>query len=170
MKVLNGPITESICYAPDLSSTGKFVSESKFRQHPSLFIPHILHKDRAALEDLITKPAVERELLSRLIKKTTIYGADIGLDGEPVRAPKSPKSPVDFRIRRLPPHMTPKMDMQAKALPKEDTPLFDLEGQPDDEFSVKIDVEEVKHLYERWIIPLTKEVEVRASSFFPGTA
>ncbi|KAG8991364.1 chorismate mutase aro7 [Tulasnella sp. JGI-2019a] len=139
---------------------GKFVSESKFREHPALFVPHILQKDRTALEDLITKPAVERALLARLIKKTTIYGADLGMDGEPVRASKSPKTPSNLRIRGLPAHMTPRMDMQAKALPKVEEPLLALDGDMDDEFSVKIDVEEVKRMYETWIIPLTKEVEV----------
>lgn len=60
------------------------------------------------------------------------------------------------------------MDKEAKALPKSDTPLLELlelggEGDGDEEFASKIDVDEVKYLYEKWIIPLTKEVEVSLS-------
>ncbi|KZV88921.1 chorismate mutase [Exidia glandulosa HHB12029] len=91
---------------------GKFVSESKFRSHPADFIPHILNPNPAALDALITKPAVEKALLERLVKKAKLYGRDIGPDGEP----------------------------------RED--------------GWKIDVQTVKDLYEKYIIPLTKEVEV----------
>ncbi|EJD50883.1 chorismate mutase [Auricularia subglabra TFB-10046 SS5] len=91
---------------------GKFVSESKFREHPGDFIPHILKPNPKALEALITKPAVEAALLERLVKKARLYGRDIGPDGEP----------------------------------RED--------------GWKIDVQTVKDLYEKYIIPLTKEVEV----------
>lgn len=89
------------------------MSESKFRAHPADFIPHIVNPNRAALEALITKPAVEKALLERLVKKAKLYGRDIGPDGEP----------------------------------REDW--------------WKIDVPTVKDLYEQYIIPLTKEVEVR---------
>ena len=94
--------------------TGKFVSESKFREKPSDFIPHILNPNREALEALITKPAVERALLARLKKKAAFYGQDLGPDGQPV----------------------------------------------ENGGSTKIDVEGVKDLYEKYIIPLTKDVEV----------
>jgi chorismate mutase len=92
---------------------GKFVSESKFRDHPADFVPHILNPNREALEALITKPAVERALLERLVKKAKLYGRDIGPDGEPRE-----------------------------------------HGQ------WKVDVQTVHDLYEKYIIPLTKEVEV----------
>jgi len=137
---------------------GKFVSESKFTTSPSSFIPHILNKDRTALAELITKPAIERALLSRLGKKATIYGTDIGIDGEPVRVKKTPTE----RPRGLPSYKTPWMDKEAKALPKAESQILASQGieLDDEEFAWKIDVEEVKHLYEKWIIPLTKEVEV----------
>lgn len=105
-------ICDSRSHAYSLN-TGKFVSESKFRAHPADFIPHILNPNRPALEALITKPAVEKALLERLVKKARIYGRDIGPDGEP----------------------------------RED--------------GWKIDVQTVHDLYEKYIIPLTKEVEVR---------
>lgn len=97
---------------------GKFVSESKFREDPAAFIPHILNPDREALAGLITKPEVERKLLHRVRNKARIYGQEVGVDGQPISSSPS----------------------EAK------------EG--------KIDVETVVDLYEHYIIPLTKEVEV----------
>lgn len=54
-----------------------FVSESKFRSDPASFIAPIQSKDRKALEDLITKPAVEAALLVRLASKAKVYGQDL---------------------------------------------------------------------------------------------
>ncbi|KAF7977795.1 hypothetical protein HWV62_281 [Athelia sp. TMB] len=90
---------------------GKFVSESKFVDHPSAFIPHIQKPNRPALEALITKPEVEQSLLLRLRKKAEIYAQNFAAEGE------------------------------ASA-------------------STKIDVDGVVDLYESYIIPLTKEIEV----------
>ncbi|EFP82167.2 chorismate mutase aro7 [Puccinia graminis f. sp. tritici] len=56
---------------------GKFVAESKFRDHPQDFIPHIRSRNSAALENLITKPAVEVALIERLSKKALTYGQEI---------------------------------------------------------------------------------------------
>jgi len=94
---------------------GKFVSESKFIENPSAFIPHIQNPNRDALDALITKPEVERKLLQRLRKKATLYAQDLAPDGEPMKNPGS---------------------------------------------GGKIDVDGVVELYEHYIIPLTKEVEV----------
>ncbi|KJA21254.1 hypothetical protein HYPSUDRAFT_187895 [Hypholoma sublateritium FD-334 SS-4] len=94
---------------------GKFVSEAKFTQNPAAFIPHIRSRNRKALEDLITKPEVERQLLVRLQKKATTYSEDVVSDSE---------LPVEGKCSR------------------------------------KIDVDGVVDLYESYIIPLTKEVEV----------
>ena len=96
-------------------STGKFVSESKFRDHPAAFIPHIQSRNRAALEALITKPEVEKKLLQRLRSKASLYAINFTPDGEPLN----------------------------------------------DSATRKIDVDGVVELYEHYIIPLTKEVEVR---------
>jgi len=93
---------------------GKFVSESKFAEDPATFIPHILQRNSEALEDLITKPEVEKRLLLRLRKKAATYAQDI-VDGD-------------------------SKDVNSKAN--------------------KIDVDGVVDLYESYIIPLTKEVEV----------
>ncbi|KAA1469855.1 chorismate mutase [Dentipellis sp. KUC8613] len=92
---------------------GKFVSESKFRDDPAVFIPHIKSTNREALAALITKPEVERRLLQRLRKKASLYAQDVGPDGEPLTGA-----------------------------------------------SIKIEVDGVVDLYESYIIPLTKEVEV----------
>lgn len=96
---------------------GKFVSESKFLDKPSAFIPHIQNPNRPALEALITKPEVERKLLQRLRKKAVTYAQDFAPDGEALK------------------------DSVANG-------------------SAKIDVDGVVDLYESYIIPLTKEVEV----------
>ncbi|KAK2465323.1 hypothetical protein APHAL10511_002677 [Amanita phalloides] len=92
---------------------GKFVSESKFQENPSSFIPHIHNTNRHALEALITKPEVERKLLLRLQKKASTYAQDIVADSDRGNATIG-----------------------------------------------KIDVDGVIDLYEGYIIPLTKEVEV----------
>ncbi|KAI0755020.1 chorismate mutase [Daedaleopsis nitida] len=93
---------------------GKFVSESKFRDNPAAFVPHIQARNRAALAGLITKPEVERKLLQRLRKKASLYALNFSPDGEPLN----------------------------------------------DDATRKIDVDGVVELYEHYIIPLTKEVEV----------
>jgi len=98
----------------DHPSTGKFVSESKFTEDPATFIPHIVQRNSEALQALITKPDVEKKLLSRLRKKATTYAQDI-LDGD---------------------------------------------SKDVNSMSNKIDVDGVVDLYESYIIPLTKEVEV----------
>jgi chorismate mutase len=54
-----------------------FVSESKFRSDPASFIEPIQTRNRKALEDLITKPAVEAALLIRLASKAKVYGQDL---------------------------------------------------------------------------------------------
>lgn len=94
---------------------GKFVSESKFRDNPAAFVPHIHARNRGALAGLITKPEVERKLLQRLRKKASLYALNFTPDGEPLS----------------------------------------------DDATRKIDVDGVVELYEHYIIPLTKEVEVR---------
>ncbi|KAF8272251.1 chorismate mutase [Lactarius quietus] len=94
---------------------GKFVSESKFRQNPAAFVPHIQHGNTESLAALITNPEVERRLLIRLRKKAMLYAQDFANDGEP---------------------------------------------QSDGTSKGKIDVDCVVDLYESYIIPLTKEVEV----------
>jgi chorismate mutase len=98
----------------DNSSTGKFVSESKFVEDPATFIPLILQRNYDALHALITKPDVEKKLLLRLQKKAATYAQDI-VDGDSKDVGKANK----------------------------------------------IDVDGVVDLYESYIIPLTKEVEVR---------
>lgn len=94
---------------------GKFVSESKFRENPAAFIPHIQQRNTESLTALITNPEIERRLLIRLRKKAMLYAQDFANDGEPLNSRTS---------------------------------------------KGKIDVDCVVDLYESYIIPLTKEVEV----------
>ncbi|KAJ4482082.1 chorismate mutase [Lentinula aciculospora] len=106
---------------------GKFVSESKFLENPSAFIPHILKPNRRSLEDLITKPEVERKLLIRLRAKAATYAQDLDL------AP----------------------DCFSNGINGNGVNGNRINGQP-----TKIEVDGVVDLYESYIIPLTKEVEV----------
>lgn len=105
-------------YTKKQNLPGKFVSESKFMSDPVAFIPHILNPNRDALENLITKPEVERKLLVRLQKKAATYAQDFPEGEQPVN------------------------------------------GNGKLSASAKIDVDGVVDLYESYIIPLTKEVEV----------
>lgn len=111
---------------------GKFVSESKFQAHPSDFIPHILNPNRKELEALITKPEVERALLARLRKKATLYARELDMRGEPLRE-ETQNGRVDSAAE---------------------------EGRTAVKGAFRVDVDTVEQLYENYIIPLTKEVEV----------
>jgi len=78
-----------------------------------------LTPNRVALEALITKPAVEKKLLERLLKKATTYAQDFQSDGDALGG-------INGKVNA----------------------------------TAKIDVDGVVDLYESYIIPLTKEVEV----------
>jgi chorismate mutase len=110
---------------------GKFVSESKFQSHPADFIPHIISRNRAALEALITKPEVEKALLARLRKKATLYARELDMRGEP----------VDAQVEESKPAVINGASSEKKG-------------------RFRVDVDVVEQLYEHYIIPLTKEVEV----------
>lgn len=107
------------------------MSESKFKSDPTTFIPHILKPDPDALAALITKPEVERKLLHRVRNKARLYGQDFGPDGQPVGLANGTNDASSSPVSV---------------------------GFPG---AGKIDVEGVVELYEDYIIPLTKEVEVR---------
>lgn len=96
---------------------------------PAAFVPHIIKPNRQALENLITKPEVERKLLLRLQKKAATYAQDFGPDGDPTAV------------------MNGNGNAQANGNGKLPVPA-------------KLDVDGVVDLYESYIIPLTKEVEV----------
>lgn len=117
-------ISKSAALIKRSGSPGKFVSESKFRSAPYDFVPHILNPNPAALDGLITKPAVEEALLRRLKRKAAWYGQELDPStGEPER----PKDQV---------------------------------GEGEREGRERVRAEEVVRMYEKWVIPLTKEVEV----------
>lgn len=111
------------------------MSESKFRSDPAAFIPHIENPNPAALDALITKPAVERALLDRLDKKASIYGPEISGN---TSAPVNSASASDNG---------------------------NVHANGEESTKWKIGVESVHELYASWIIPLTKEVEVRRPTF-----
>jgi chorismate mutase len=86
---------------------GMFVSESKFRESPGDFIPHILKPNREALGNLITKPAVEAALLVRLEKKALMYGQDVSSDGTAKVDPDNMKIDVDKVVSLYRDHIIP---------------------------------------------------------------
>lgn len=63
---------------------GKFVAESKFRDDPALFIPHIRSRNREGIEALIMRRDVMAKLLTRLRKKAATYAQDFGPDGDAI--------------------------------------------------------------------------------------
>lgn len=112
------------------------MSESKFQANPAAFIPHIRNPNRAALEALIVKPEVERALLARIRKKAALYARELDMRGEPVGDDLA--GSVDS---------VPRGDhVGAESIRR--TGRF------------KVDIDAVEHLYAKYLIPLTKEVEV----------
>ena len=154
-----------------------FVSESKFQAHPAVFIPLIKARDTSGLEGLITKPEVERALLARLRKKATLYARELGMDGEPIvvgeekTTTMKPKQPAQTPVTNT--NGTTKTSYQMKienGIENEtggdivDPPVLRFVGVKTHKF--RIEVADVERLYEDWIIPLTKEVEVSFNRYF----
>jgi len=140
-----------------------FVSESKFQAKPSAFIPLIKNRDTAALEALITKPEVERALLARLRKKATLYARELGMDGEPLVV-SGPASPDPGGV------VKPYVNGGGKNRSEDEDENRDVgrlaaqsAGMRRHKF--RIEVDDVERLYEDWVIPLTKEVEVSHFDF-----
>jgi chorismate mutase len=97
-----------------------------------------LNPNRQALEALITKPEVERKLLQRLRKKAETYAQDFTADS----STHGHATPTDINGQ-----VANGATIQNKSGP----------------YSGKIDIDSVVDLYESFIIPLTKEVEVSAA-------
>lgn len=154
-----------------------FVSESKFQAHPATFIPLIKNRDTPGLEALITKPEVERALLARLRKKATLYARELGMDGEPIVVVSTSDLPPRSGEERaiVKPNKQPFSAINTNGTTKTtnqiisesenktggdavDPPALGYTGVKRHRF--KIEVADVERLYEDWIIPLTKEVEV----------
>ncbi|KAF9923914.1 chorismate mutase aro7 [Linnemannia zychae] len=111
---------------------GKFIAESKFMDpaQQKTYIRLIQNKDRDGIMELLTNRTVEAALLRRLRRKALIYGSDITESGE----------------------IATKADPEGSTHRNEDIGAVDK--------SRKIQANVVVDLYERFVIPLTKEVEV----------
>ena len=140
------------------SHVGMFVSESKFQAKPSAFIPLIKNRDTLGLEALVTKPEVERALLARLRKKATLYARELGMDGEPLVV-SGPPSPDAGRVAKPYVNGGGKSRNEGEAR-NGDVSLPALELAEVKRHKYRIEVADVERLYEDWVIPLTKEVEV----------
>ena len=143
-----------------------FVSESKFQAHPSAFIPVIKSRDKPGLEALITKPEVERALLARLRKKATLYARELGMDGEPIVVSDLRSAPDDDDDDDDAKLVKPLVNGGGNENENENENANGDVGPAASQFEdvkrhkFRIEVADVEQLYENWIIPLTKEVEV----------
>lgn len=97
------------------------------------------------MEALITKPEVEQKLLLRLRKKAATYAQDIAVDDQHKGDAEGPK-----------------LNGNSSHMNGESPKLNGLES-PKLNGTDKIDVDGVVDLYESYIIPLTKEIEVSRS-------
>ncbi|KAI8926481.1 chorismate mutase [Entophlyctis helioformis] len=114
---------------------GKFVAEAKFndpKEHDE-YVRLIKAKDRDGIMALLTNKAVEDKLLRRLKRKALVYGQEIE-DEEP-----------STTINGKPANGHAAADNHAVAL-----------NPP----HLRIPLDVVSNMYERFVIPLTKEVEV----------
>ena len=153
---------------------GMFVSESKFQANPSAFIPLIQNCDTAGLEALITKPEVERALLARLRKKATLYARELGMDGEPIVVSDADADADDKKQL-----VRPAVNGNGNGTANGNSSNGDVKTRKENgkengdvgpaaasgcvgvnRHKFRIEVGDVERLYEDWIIPLTKEVEV----------
>ncbi|KAK3838879.1 MAG: chorismate mutase, partial [Linnemannia gamsii] len=121
---------------------GNFIAESKFMDptQQKTYIRLIQNKDRDAIMELLTNRTVEAALLRRLRRKALIYGSDITETGEVVT----------------------KEDQEAPTTSTTAANNGDnkQQQQHQEQSSRKIQADVVVDLYERFVIPLTKEVEV----------
>ncbi|EIE23707.1 chorismate mutase [Coccomyxa subellipsoidea C-169] len=123
---------------------GKFVAEAKFRARPQEYARLIRQRDSDALMALLTDEAVEAKVVERVRRKAAIYGQDIQGDDSfnmdrfaAVVAARSAgssngQSPAAYRGGSSAGHMV----------------------------SYKVEPEVVAELYRRWVMPLTKEVQI----------
>ncbi|KAF9544452.1 chorismate mutase aro7 [Mortierella hygrophila] len=113
---------------------GKFIAESKFMDptQQQTYIKLIQNKDRDGIMELLTNRTVEAALLRRLRRKALIYGSDITETGEVVT--------------------------KEKEVEEGSTATAPAPGATTTSRKIQADV--VADLYERFVIPLTKEVEV----------
>lgn len=75
------------------------MAECKFRDHSASFIPHIISSNHQALENLITKPAVEVALIHRLGIKARMYGQEVDSGGNPIDPREASKMDAEVVVR-----------------------------------------------------------------------
>lgn len=119
---------------------GKFVAEAKFRAKPEEYTDLIRRQDAAGIMRLLTDEAVEAKVVERVRRKAATYGQDIV---GPSAIPGDQASP-----RSSCPHCRYLWQTRATC-----HPLFPRQGY-------KVRPETVAELYAKWVMPLTKEVQV----------
>ncbi|BDA47666.1 Chorismate mutase 1, chloroplastic [Coccomyxa sp. Obi] len=118
---------------------GKFVAEAKFRAKPQEYAALIRQKNTDGLMALLTDEAQEAKVVERVRRKAAIYGQDI--QGDDTCFVGSNKAIAAIG------------DGEAQLLP-----LGGSGGIPKINYKVEPDI--VAELYRRWVMPLTKEVQI----------
>ncbi|KAJ1921395.1 chorismate mutase aro7 [Mycoemilia scoparia] len=119
---------------------GKFVAESKFQdpKYHDKYVEMIKKGDRDAIMETLTNKAVEQKLLERLRLKVEVYGQDLGkLSGTLNGSTGAVNGNGKTNGSHSPDHHA--LDVEKK---------------------LRVDKKLVVDLYEKYVIPLTKEVEV----------
>ncbi|KAI8820161.1 chorismate mutase [Fimicolochytrium jonesii] len=128
---------------------GKFVAEAKFNdpEHHDLYVELIKAQDGDKIMDLLTNHTVERRLLRRLRRKALIYGQEVDEDDDELPTPThtTPNNHTHNHNHTHPSTTTTPTTHQ-KPDPSTKTP--------------RLSRDVVADMYERFVIPLTKQVEV----------
>jgi chorismate mutase len=119
---------------------GVFVAEAKFLESPETFKPLIQQQDAEGILQLLTKPDVEAAVLKRVEAKATAFGQEIDI----------PEQPSLERAQRQVSQVKEESHLEASVTAR-DVKL---------EKRYKIEPQVVAQLYGRWIMPLTKQVQV----------
>ncbi len=113
---------------------GEFIAESKFLSDRDAYLPLIQARDREAIREKITNRAVEKKLLKRVAQKAATYAQEI----------EAADSEAETRISEL--------EIRNS---KKENPKYEIRNQESKTFPRL-----VVDIYEKWLIPLTKDVEV----------
>ena len=123
---------------------GKFVAESKYRSDPEGYQRLVDAGDADGVMELLTNSAVEARVLRRARIKASTYGR------EPLMT-QLPNEKAD--------QISDSANFVAAAAASAVASAFEAIGESDD-FEGKVDPAIIQDIYEKFIIPLTKDVEV----------
>lgn len=146
-----------------------FVAEAKFRKQTAEYTELIRRQDGAAILELLTDRAVELKVGACLLARDAGWLAGCWLGGSgrleeapaPTRVPPATgaQSLLPSRARQPPrPQVVERVRLKAATFGQED---LGSGGGASPASTYKVQPEVVAQLYEEWVMPLTKEVEVQ---------